>query len=75
MVQSIAEICIDKGIKLVDVPEFAYELAKNPIPFSTAKGQKLKSLNKNFNYEHEAKFAKYTINDIPEGLRDNLYEF
>jgi hypothetical protein len=34
MFQEIGEMCIDKGIKIADIPEFVYDLSKNSIPFS-----------------------------------------
>ena len=50
-------MCIDKGIKVVDIPDFVYDLSKNSIPFSgkahtTAKDVKaIMSIGKEFNYE------------------------
>lgn len=54
---NIGEMCIDKGIKVVDIPDFVYDLSKNSIPFSgkahtTAKDVKaIMSIGKEFNYE------------------------
>ena len=32
----IAPICIAKGIKIVEIPDFVYTIAKNPVPYSAA---------------------------------------
>ena len=32
--EEIGEMCIDKGIKIVEIPDFVYDLLKNNIPFS-----------------------------------------
>ncbi len=75
-------MCIDKGIKIVDIPDFVYELSKNPIPFSSkalTTGKDVKSvmaLGKDFHYEQEVKYNKVSFDkDLPQQIRDNLYEF
>lgn len=37
MLSLIAEICLNKGIKIVDIPDFAHEMGKITIPFSSGK--------------------------------------
>ena len=80
--QSVGELCIDKGIKVVEIPDFVYDLSKNSIPFSgkahtTAKDVKaIMTHCKEFNYEHESKYAKYSLEkSLPQKTFDNLYEF
>lgn len=59
--QSIGEVCIEKGVRVVEIPDFVLDLAKNSIPFSgkahtSAKDVKaIMSFGKEFNYEKEAK--------------------
>jgi hypothetical protein len=63
--QSIGEVCIEKGIKVVEIPDFVHDLAKNSIPFSGkahtgAKDVKaVMTFGKEFNYEIEAKANRY----------------
>lgn len=52
IVDLIAEDCISKGVCIADVPDFAYEIAKNTVPFS-GHNKKCKVLN--LNYESEIK--------------------
>lgn len=73
MIEMIAEICLDKKIKIVDIPNFAHEMAKNSIPFSVGKcnNAQLKLL-----YEQENKRNKEVkFEDLPAKMRDNLYDF
>ncbi len=59
--QSIGEVCIEKGVRVVEIPDFVLDLAKNSIPFSgkahtSAKDVKaIMNFGKEFNYEKEAK--------------------
>jgi hypothetical protein len=61
MYQTIADMCIEKGIKIAEIPDFVYELTKNPIPFSAKiKGSSKEALHsfsfgKHFHYEQEEK--------------------
>lgn len=80
--QQIGEMCIDKGVKVVDIPDFVYELSKNPIPFTCkakTTGKDVKSvmgIGKEFNYEQEVKYNKVQFEkDLPQQIRENLYEF
>jgi len=63
--QSIGEVCIEKGVRVVEIPDFVFDLAKNSIPFSGkahtgAKDVKaVMSFGKEFNYENEAKGNRY----------------
>ena len=80
--QKIGEICIDRGIKVVDIPDFVYELAKNTIPFAgkpltSAKDIKaIVTLGKDFHYEQEKKSANFSVEkDLPEKIKNSIYEF
>ena len=83
MLESIGEQCIDIGAKIVDIPEFVYDLSKNPIPFAEknkhlAKDVKalVPTLGKGFDYEKEVKYHKLSIDtDLPASIKDNLYDF
>jgi hypothetical protein len=78
--QKIGEICIDRGIKVVDIPDFVYELAKNTIPFAgkpltSAKDIKaIVTLGKDFHYEQEKKSANFSVEkDLPEKIKNSIY--
>jgi SNF2 family DNA or RNA helicase len=81
MYQAIGELCIEKGIKIIEIPEFVGELGKISIPFT----QKAKTSNKevkeamvfgrDFNYQSEASYNKITLKDLPEKITSSLYEF
>jgi len=83
MLESIGEQCIDLGVKIVDIPDFVYDLSKNPVPFGSkskhlAKDVKalVPTLGKGFDYEKELKYNKLSIEaDLPASIKDNLYDF
>jgi hypothetical protein len=82
LIDSIGELCIDRGVQIVDIPDFVHDLSKNPIPFTFASKslasdlKVLVNLNgKEFNYEAETKYQKRSIKDLPEKIQSNLYEF
>ena len=72
MIELIGELCISKGIKISDIPQFAFELVANSIPFSKGK---MKEFGRDFNYGNEAKTAKYSLDCLPDKMKENLYEF
>ena len=49
-------------------------MASNPIPFAKVKG-KVKDIAKDLNYEHESKYAKFSLDTLPDKMKENLYEF
>eukprot|EP00347_Sterkiella_histriomuscorum_P013935 403362793 len=71
VLEEIGQLCITRGIQIADIPEFAYELAKNSIPF-TVGNKKLKSLG--LNYEPEVRL-KLKVESLPPKILENLYEF
>ena len=81
MFQEIGEMCIDKGIKIADIPEFVYDLSKNSIPFSAKSKYNNKDIKavvqfgKDFNYEKELQYSKLTIDTLPDRVKESLYEF
>lgn len=68
MFNEIGEMCIDKGIKIADIPDFVYDLLRNTTPFS---GSGVKNSNKeikaavnfghSFHYDVEARNKSHSI--------------
>ena len=72
LLQKIADLCIERCVQLVDVPDFVFDIVQNSVPFSSVK-KGVKNVPKH-DYSREIKIQP-KLEDLPESLKCNLYDF
>ena len=74
IIETIGELCIQKSVQLVDIPEFVFKFVQCKVPFQENKGKVSGKVFK-FDYSDEVKRKKDIKDALPDSFYLNLYEF
>ena len=73
LINTIGEKCLENGVKISDIPQFAFDMLRIKIPFESCKG-KYKKIGDSFEY-HKDLAKKKSVDDLPEVIKRSLYDF